>query len=208
MSYLSEGTSKTDYGVVRVGNYIDVADGVISLEQDLGPDAEVSFKKIEVDEVYDSDNRVITSVTPTAEDGINVNTLVSTGPDVSFNIKNTGVLSLTAGSGINVTASTGNITISSTGADLINVYGTTTSYTATSVDEYIGVNSDKSVTITLPAGVPGRVYYIKDEYGQGSGRITIQPQSGEKIDKKSTYVINVPHQCVNIVFRASGWWLI
>jgi hypothetical protein len=208
MSYLSEGTSKTDYGVVRVGNYIDVADGVISLEQDLGPDAEVSFKKVEGDEVYDGDNRVITSVTPTAEDGINVNTLVSTGPDVSFNIKNTGVLSLTAGSGINVTASTGNITISSTGADLINVYGTTTSYTATSVDEYIGVNSDKSVTITLPAGVPGRVYYIKDEYGSGSGRITIQPQSGEKIDKKNTYVISVPHQCVNIVFRASGWWVI
>jgi hypothetical protein len=208
MSYLSEGTSKTDYGVVRVGNYIDVADGVISLEQDLGPDAEVSFKKVEGDQVYDGDHRVITKVTPTAQDGININTLVSTGPDVSFNIKNTGVLSLTAGAGINVTASTGNITISSTGADLINVYGTTTSYTATSVDEYIGVNSDKSVTITLPAGVSGRVYYIKDEYGSGSGRITIQPQSAEKIDKKSTYVISVPNQCVAIVFRAGNWWIL
>ena len=208
MSYLSEGTSKTDYGVVRIGNFIEVADGIISLEQDVSPDADVIFNKVDAIEVYDGDDRVITTVTPTAEDGININTLVSTGPAVSFNVRNTGVLSLTAGVGISVTGSTGNITISSTGADLIKVYGTTTSYTATTDDEYIGVNSASAVTITLPLGVPGRVYYIKDEYGQGSGKITIQPQFGEQIDKKNTYVIGVPYQCVACVFRAGGWWLI
>jgi len=208
MSYLSEGTSKTDYGVVRIGNFIEVADGIISLEQDVSPDADVIFNKVDAIEVYDGDDRVITTVTPTAQDGININTLVSTGPDVSFNIKNTGVLSLTAGVGISVTGSTGNITISSTGADLIKVYGTTTSYTATTDDEYIGVNSASAVTITLPVGVPGRVYYIKDEYGQGSGKITIQPQPGELLDKKTNYVIGVPFQCVAVVFRAGGWWLI
>lgn len=31
-------------------------------------------------------------------------------------------------------------------------------------------------------GVDGRVYTIKDEYGQGSGKITIQPQTGVLID--------------------------
>jgi hypothetical protein len=208
MSYLSEGTSKTDYGVVRIGNFIEVADGIISLEQDVGPDADVIFNKVDSIEVYDGDNRVITSVTPTAQDGIDINSLVTTGPSVSFNVRNTGVLSLTAGPGIDITQSTGNITVSATGADLISVYGTTTSYTATADDEYIGVNSASAVTITLPQGVPGRVYYIKDEYGQGSGKITIQPQFGEQIDKKNTYVIGVPYQCVACVFRAGGWWLI
>ena len=208
MSYLSEGTSKTDYGVVRIGNFIEVADGIISLEQDVSPDADVIFNKVDSIEVYDGDNRVITTVTPTAQDGIDINSLVTTGPAVSFNVRNTGVLSLTAGPGIDITQSTGNITVSATGADLISVYGTTTSYTATMDDEYIGVNSASAVTITLPLGVPGRVYYIKDEYGQGSGKITIQPQFGEQIDKKNTYVIGVPYQCVACVFRAGGWWLI
>jgi len=209
MSYLSEGTSKTDYGVVRVGNYIEVADGIISLEQDLGPNADVIFNKIDAIEVYDNDGRVITTVKPTAEDGIDINSVVTTGPAVSFNVRNTGVLSLTAGPGIDISQSTGNITVSAIGADLISVYGTTTSYKVTEYDEYIGVNSAKeAVTITLPTGVDGRIYYIKDEYGPGSGKITIEPQPGEKIDKRERYIINIPYQCVTCVFRAGGWWLI
>lgn len=149
MSYLSQPTSKSDYGVVRVGNFIDVNDeGIIS------------------------------------------------SPEVI------------AGPGVSVNYSTGYITISATGADLIHVYGTTTSYTATLDDEYIGVSSTTAVTITLPPGVNGRVYYIKDEYGQGSGKITIQPATGETIDGKSNYVISVPYQCASVVFRAGSWRLI
>jgi hypothetical protein len=123
-------------------------------------------------------------------------------------INNTGVLSLTAGPGISLSAGTGSITISSYGADLINVYGTTTSYTASITDEYIGVYSASAVTITLPVGVEGRVYTVKDEYGQGSGKINIQPQLGELIDGKASYVIGVPYQSVNAVFRAGKWWII
>lgn len=149
MSYLSQSTSKTDYGVVKVGDFINVdEDGVIS------------------------------------------------SPAVI------------AGPGITVDYTTDFITVSATGADLIHVYGTTTSYTATLEDEYIGVNSASAVTITLPFGVDGRVYYIKDEYGQGSGKITIQPQPGELIDGKNTYVISVPNQSASMVFRAGSWRLI
>jgi len=209
MSYLSEGTSKTDYGVVKVGNFINVEDGIIALEQDVSPDASVLFDKVEAIEIYDNDDRVVTSVTLSSGDnGIAINSSVTTGPTTSFTINNTGVRRLTAGPGISVSSSSGEITVSATGADLIKVYGTTTSYTATLDDEYIGVNSASAVTITLPVGVPGRVYYVKDEYGQGSGKITIQPQPGEQIDKKTNYVIGVPFQCVAVVFRAGGWWLI
>lgn len=149
MSYLSNAASKTEYGVVVVGDFINVSpEGVIS------------------------------------------------SPEII------------AGSGITVTYSTGFITLTSEGADLMHVYGTTIDYIATITDEYIGVNSTGAITITLPFGIDGRVYTIKDEHGQGSGKITIQPQTGEFIDNKLNYVISVPYQSVNAVFRAGSWWLI
>lgn len=220
MSYLSEPTSKIDYGVVLVGNNINVTDGIISLEQDLSPNANVTFYNANVTNeleafnanvignLYAYGNLVVTSVQPNAGPGINISNLVSGGYTSSFTINNTGVLKLTAGPGINLSGSTGNITVSATGADLISVYGTTTSYTATNNDEYIGVYSTSGVTITLPIGVNGRIYYIKDEYGQGSGKITVQPQTGELVDNKTNYIISVPYQCVTCVFRAGQWRII
>ena len=150
MSYLAQPTSKLDYGVVKVGEFINVDDtGVIS------------------------------------------------SPEII------------SGPGITVEYTTASITVSATGADLINVYGTSTNYTVTAADEYIGVSTSSAVIISLPAiADEGRVYIVKDEYGQGSGKITIQPPVGTLIDKKSNYVISVPNQSVNIVYRAGGWWII
>lgn len=207
MSYLSQPTSIADYGVVKIGDYIDVSDGIVSLKQDVGPTADVTFDTVLANELYDDGDRVITSISASADTGISILSPITTGPNASFTVKNTGVLSLTAGSGISLTQSTGNITISSFGADLINVIGVTSSYTATLTDEYIGVSSPSAITITLPSGVEGRVYSIKDEYGQGSGKITIQPQSGQKIDGKNNYIIGIPYQCVACVFRAGNWWI-
>lgn len=209
MSYLSELTSLSSYGVIKIGDFIDVADGVISLPQDVSTTAAVTFASLDVTgDITANGDLVVTSVTPSAGAGIELSDVVTQGTAASFSISNTGVLSLTAGSGISIDNSTGNITISSYGADLINVYGTTTSYTATLEDEYIGVNSTGAVTITLPAGVDGRVYSIKDEHGQGSGKITILPQPGSKIDNANSYVIGVPYQSVNVVYRAGNWWII
>jgi hypothetical protein len=209
MSYLSSATSKVEYGVVQVGGNIDVTDGVISLAQSIYPNANVTFNSITVTGNLTSNGaQVITSVTPTAGVGIGLSNVVTSGPHASFTVFNTGVTSLTAGSGITLTGNTGNITISSFGADLINVYGTTTNYTASLTDEYIGVYSASAVTITLPNGLAGRVYTIKDEYGQGSGKITIQPQTGELVDGKLNYVIGVPFQSVSLVFRNGSWRMI
>ena len=209
MSYLAQPTSKTDYGVVLVGDFIDVTDaGIISLQQDVGPDADVTFSSVDAGDITVGGSNVVTSVTPTAGYGIDITNVITTGYNVTFDVANTGVVELLEGPGISLSASSGSITISSYGADLINVYGTTTSYTATLDDEYIGVYSASAVTITLPIGVPGRVYTVKDEYGQGSGKITIAPQTGQLIDGKATYVIGVPYQSVSAVFRAGKWWLI
>lgn len=122
-----------------------------------------------------------------------------------------GVISVPAivsGPGIYLESNSTQIVVSATGADLISTYGTTVSYTATANDEYIGVFSANAVTITLPLGTNGRVYYIKDEYGQGSGKITIQPQPGELIDNKTNYIISVPNQSVATVFRSGQWRII
>lgn len=209
MSYLSNPASILDYGVVKIGNNIPVLDGVISLDQDVGLEADVSFGNVNSSGgVYSFGNLTVTSVTPHSGAGIALSNLVTTGSAASFTVTNTGVLSLVAGPGISLTGSTGNITVSATGADLIAVYGTTMNYTATANDEYIGVFSTSAVTITLPGGIDGRVYTIKDEYGQGSGKITILPTGGQLIDGKANYVISIPNQSVSVVFRATGWWLI
>ena len=208
MAYLSGPSSTLEYGVVKVGDYIDVIDGIISNPQDLSPNASPSFENINVlGDLYAAGNLVVTSVTPSSGAGIALSNVNTQGYETTFKVTNTGVISLKAGSGISISGSTGNITVSSYGADLINVYGTTTSYTASLSDEYIGVNSSSAVTITLPSGISGRVYTIKDEHGQGSGKITIQPQSGEKIDNSVNYIISVPYQSVSVVFRSGAWWI-
>lgn len=203
MAYLAQPTSKTDYGVVGVGSFIDVLEGFISLEQDVSPNASVSFNQVSI-----GGSSVVTSVNPVAGLGISITNLVSIGNTVGFAVSNTGVRSLIAGDGITLSSSTGNITISASGADLISTIGVTGSYTATANDEYIGVFSAAAVTITLPFGVTGRVYIIKDEYGQGSGKITIQPSGLEKIDNGNNYIISVPNQSVSVVFRGGQWRII
>ena len=203
MAYLAQPTSKIDYGVVGIGSFINVLEGFISLEQDVSPNASVSFNQVSI-----GGSDAVTSVNPVAGAGISITNLVSIGNTVGFAVSNTGVLSVTAGAGISLNASTGNITISASGADLIATIGVTGSYTATANDEYIGVFSASAVTITLPVGITGRVYTIKDEYGQGSGKITIQPSGSEQIDNKVNYIISVPNQAVSIVFRGTQWRII
>lgn len=262
MSYLAIPTSKTEYGVVEIGNFINVVDGIISLAQDVSPNANVTFYNANVSNLLTANTGnittlvssnanvtgtlvanignittlnvgnanitgnlignngsfsgnltangelVVTKVTPTASTGINISNLISNGYHASFTVTNTGVTYLNAGDGISLSGNTGNITISSYGADLINVIGVTANYTATVADEYIGVYSANAITVTLPLGVSGRVYTIKDEYGQGSGKITIQPQTGELVDGKINYIISIPNQSVSVVSRASKWWII
>jgi hypothetical protein len=203
MAYLAQPTSKIDYGVVGIGSFIDVLEGIISLEQDVSPNASVSFNQVSI-----GGSDVVTSVNPVAGAGISITNLVSIGNTVGFAVSNNGVLSVTAGDGITLSGSTGNITISAFGADLIETIGVTGSYTATADDEYIGVFSAAAVTITLPVGVTGRVYIIKDEYGQGSGKITIKPSGTEQIDNKADYIISVPNQSVSVVFRGGQWRII
>jgi hypothetical protein len=209
MSYLAQPTSNTEYGVTLVGSHILVQDGEISLAQDVSPDAQVMFDQVNAaSELRLNGVSVITQLNAFAGVGIQVENFMTEGPQIELEITNTGVTSLVAGTGISISQSTGEVIISSEGADILNVTGVTTDYTVAVTDEYVGVNSTTAVTISLPPGTPGRVYHIKDERGQGSGKITIQPVLGELVDGKPNYVIGVPYQSVDVVFRAGSWWLI
>jgi len=87
--------------------------------------------------LFDGNNRVVTTVTPTGGTAIGIASLTSSGPSASFTINNLGVTSAVAGTGITVSASTGAVTISNSG--VLSVNGST----------YIGVsNTTGNVTLT------------------------------------------------------------
>lgn len=207
MSYLNGPTTTTEFGVVEIGNNIIVTDGIISLAQDVAPTASVSFASVTGTEVYQGLNQVIDTITPSAGAGISVTNITTSGPAAAFKVNNTGVLSLTAGTGITLSGSTGNITVSATGADFLNTVATGVSYTATATDEYIGVTTSSAVTITLPLSVDGRVYTIKDEIG-GNPKITITGTGTDKIDGTNTKSITVPYSSITVIYRAGQWRII
>jgi hypothetical protein len=231
MSYLFPEGSLLEPGVVQVGANIDIADGVISLPQSLAPTANITFNDVNADgdlnvvgiiesignittianvygtELFDSTNRVITSVTPSAGDGISLTSVTTDGPAASFTLNNTGVLSLIAGTGITLSGATGNITVSATGADFLNTTGVTSNYTAIATDEYIGVNSTSLVTVTLPVGEDGRQFIIKEERGSGTGKVNVQGSNSEKIDN-SPFKQLTANASLTIVFRAGQWRII
>ena len=225
MSYLFPEGSTTERGVVEVGSNINVLDGVISIPQSVDPTADITFNDVNVNgdvniagdtlslgsisagNIFDNTNRVVTSVTPSAGAGISLSTVTATGPSTSFTVNNTGVLSLTAGQGITLSGSTGNITVSTTGADFLNTVGVTTNYTATDTDEYIGVDSTSLVTITLPVGVNGRQFIVKEEHGTGTGKVNVQGSNSEKIDG-SPFKQLTANASLTVVFRAGTWRII
>jgi hypothetical protein len=92
--------------------------------------------------LFDSGNRVLTSITATAGTGLSGGGTIS-GPSGTIAFTNTGVLSLTAGNvGIGVSASTGAITLTNMGV---------TSLSGTANQIAVSASTG-SVTLSLPAG--------------------------------------------------------
>ena len=145
---------------------------------------------------------VVTGVTPTAGTGISVTSLTSTGPASSFTINNTGVTSLIAGTNVTLSGSTGAVTISVQEPGIETTTSTATAYTATATDGYIGVTANPT-TVTLPTGVTGKVYIIKNE---GSGTTTVTGTGSDKIDGSNNKTLSA-NASMTVIFRA-GWRVI
>jgi hypothetical protein len=205
MSYLFPFGSTTEQGVLEVGSNINVdINGVISIPQSVATTASVTFDTVNATSALKlNGNTVVTGVTPTAGTGISITSLTSTGPSSSFTINNTGVTSLTAGTNVTLSGTTGAVTISVQEPGIETTTSTAVAYTATATDGYIGVTANPTI-VTLPLGVTGKVYIIKNE--AASGITTVIGTGVDKIDGSTSKTLN-SNASMTVIFRA-GWRVI
>lgn len=126
---------------------------------------------------------------------------------------NNNSLSVIAGSGITVlpTTNTGatSITVSATGPDILTVrIAVATPDTVLVTDEVVSIEvpGPVAVAVTLPAGVTGQVFYIKDGLGLAAPAtpITITPAAGT-IDGAATATIDAPYGSLTLVYSGVEW---
>lgn len=122
-------------------------------------------------------------------------------------------LAILAGTGILVTPTTGTgantITISATGPDILTVRtAVATPDTVLVTDEFVNyeVAGPVAIAVTLPVGVTGQVFYLKDGSGLASPAtpITITP-TADTIDGSATAVINVPYGALTLAYSGTEW---
>lgn len=121
--------------------------------------------------------------------------------------------SILAGTGILITPTTGTgantITISSSGSQILAVRtAVATPVTVTTADDVVSIEvpGPVAVAVTLPAGVTGQVFNIKDGLGLAAPAtpITITP-TASTIDGSATAVINAPYGSLAFVFSGTEW---
>jgi hypothetical protein len=103
------------------------------------------------------------------------------------------------GSGLSITPS-GILSVSGGSSSFINVTLTSTNYTATATDYYIGATK-KDIDITLPLGITGKVYIIKN---QVNGSIKVKASGGQKIDTSSDKTLGSEASII-VVFDGTRW---
>jgi hypothetical protein len=84
-------------------------------------------------------------------------------------------------------------------------------YESTIDNCYIGVNSDRPVTISLPVDISdGHQIAIKAEMGTtlSKRKVTIKTLDGSLIDGSPTFVLSVPYQSVHLIRRGLNWHII
>lgn len=82
----------------------------------------------------------------------------------------------------------------------VTVKLTNSSYTAKKDDCYIGATTS-NITITLPAGVTGKVYYVKN---QSNGNIKVQGTGGQTIDGAAFKTLG-SNNSIMAVFDGARW---
>jgi hypothetical protein len=84
----------------------------------------------------------------------------------------------------------------------------TPTYTALPTDYMLCVLTNGPVTITLPTGILGTVYIVKDCFGEANiNPITIQGTGGQLVDG-STGTINSPFGAVQLIFNGTDWSIV
>lgn len=127
--------------------------------------------------------------------------IIQVGYDV--NIATTSTLGIVqVGSGLAITPA-GVLSATGSSSSLINVKLTSTNYTATADDYYIGATAG-GITITFPAGVVGKVYVVKNQ--ASSGNITVKG-TGQNLDQSGDKTLGGNGSLI-AVFDGTRWNLI
>ena len=126
--------------------------------------------------------------------------------------------SILAGAGITVTPTTGTgaqvVTISSSGIPLaaVRIAVATPVVVSAITDDVISVQvpGPVPVAVSLPAGVVGTTFTIKDGLGLAAPAtpITITPTLPDTIDGAGSATINAPFGSLTLVFDGGQWILI
>jgi len=112
----------------------------------------------------------------------------------------TGLGVVQVGSGLSITPLGVLSATGSGGSNFVNVKLTDFSYSITATDSYVGATSN-NIVITLPAGLLGRVYYVKNQSG---GNIKVQGSGGETIDGSAFQTLG-SNSGFMVVFDGSRW---
>jgi len=122
-------------------------------------------------------------------------------------------LAIVAGAGITVTPTTNTgattVTIAASGPDILAVRIAVATPDAVLVtDEVVSyeVAGPVAVAVTLPAGVTGQIFYLKDGLGLAAPAtpITITPTAGT-IDGSATATIDAPYGALTLVYSGVEW---
>lgn len=94
--------------------------------------------------------------------------------------------------------------------DVPVTYVTSSTYSITHKDYYIGVNYAGAVTITLPkVDREGKIFIIKDELGEaskGTNRyITILPSNSDLIDGRDRAILAFDYGSLTFIWRGNSW---
>ena len=120
--------------------------------------------------------------------------------EVEAEIASTSTLGVVqVGSGLSITPA-GVLSATGSGSSLINVKLTSVNYTAVATDYYIGA-TNKNITITLPLGILGKVYVVKN---QANGDITVKGTSGQTINNSSSKTLGDEGSII-VVFDGTRW---
>lgn len=98
-----------------------------------------------------------------------------------------------------------------TGSCTVATIVTRTSYECTADNCYIGVDSKKPVTITLPTNVPnGKIIIVKAEMKPplGNRKITITTSDGSLIDFETEVIIEVSLEYKTFIYHDQEWFTI
>jgi hypothetical protein len=105
------------------------------------------------------------------------------------------------GAGLAITPA-GVLSATGGGSSLINVKLTSVNYTAIASDYYIGA-TNKNITITLPLGIVGKVYIVKN---QSEGSIKVKG-TGQNLDSSGDKTLGSEGSLI-AVFDGTRWNLI